>query len=110
MLQILLLATCHTQTRNIDANFSRWMLHGRRLATLSTLFRNIVKVFRNIARAPPPDRRLIEAFIQILRRSTRPTLAPGSDVRALAVPYKKLNVRLAYRFTAFSHELWKNIR
>jgi hypothetical protein len=87
MLQTLLLATCHTQTRNIDANFSRWTLHGRRFATLNTLFRNIVKVFRNIARTSLPDRRLIEAFIQILRRSTRPTLAPGSNVRALAVPF-----------------------
>jgi hypothetical protein len=89
MLQTLLLATCHIQTRNIDANFSLWMLHGQWFATLNTLFRNIVKVFRNIARAPPPDRRLIEAFIQILWRSTRPTLAPGSDVQALAVPNEK---------------------
>jgi hypothetical protein len=49
----MLLATYHKQTRNIDANISRWMLHGRRFATLNTLFRNIVKVFRNIpARRP----------------------------------------------------------
>jgi hypothetical protein len=49
----MLLATYHKQTRNIDANISRWMLHGRRFATLNTLFRNIVKVFRNIPRVAP---------------------------------------------------------
>jgi hypothetical protein len=58
-----------------------------RFTTLNNVFRNILKVFRNIERAPPPDRRLIETFIQILRLRIRPTLAPGSDVRALAVPF-----------------------
>jgi hypothetical protein len=54
---------------------------------LNNNFQNILKVFRNIERALRPDRRLIEAFIQILQLTIRPTLAPGSDVRALAVPY-----------------------
>jgi hypothetical protein len=58
-----------------------------RFATLNNNFQNILKVFRNIERALRPDRRLIEAFIQILQLTIRPTLAPGSDVRALAVPY-----------------------
>jgi hypothetical protein len=51
MLQTLLLATFHTQTRNIDANFSRWLLHGRRFATLNNLFRNIVT--QHCTRAAP---------------------------------------------------------
>jgi hypothetical protein len=83
----MLLATYHKQTRNIDANICRWMLRGRRFATLNTIFRNIVKVFCNIPTRRPPNRRLIEAFIQIVWRNARPTLAPGSDVRALAVPF-----------------------
>jgi hypothetical protein len=49
----MLLTTYHKQTRNIDPNISRWMLHGRRFATLNNLFRNIVKVFRNIPCASP---------------------------------------------------------
>jgi hypothetical protein len=57
-----------------------------RFATLNNNFRNILKVFRNIERAPRPIERLIEIFIQIMRLTMRPTLAPGSDVRALAVP------------------------
>jgi hypothetical protein len=56
-----------------------------RFATLNNNFRNILKVFRNIERAPRPGRRLIEVLIQILRLTIRPTLAPGTDVRALAV-------------------------
>jgi hypothetical protein len=60
-----------------------------RFATLNNVFCNILKVFRNIERMPPPDRWLIEAFIQILRLRIRPTLAPGSDVRALAVLYRE---------------------
>jgi hypothetical protein len=52
---------------------------------LNNNFRNILKVFRNIERASRPDRRLIEVFIQILQLTIRPTLAPGSDVRALVM-------------------------
>jgi hypothetical protein len=58
-----------------------------RFATLNNNFRNILKVFRNIERAPRPIERLIEILIQIMRLTMRPTLAPGSDVRALAVPF-----------------------
>jgi hypothetical protein len=71
-----------------------------RFATLNNNVRNILKVFRNIERVPCPDRRLIEAFIQILRLTIRPTLAPGSDVRALAVPillYCEDNILLFYK-------------
>jgi hypothetical protein len=82
----LLLATYHRQTRNIDPNISRWMLHRRRFATWENLFRNIAKVVRNIPCALHPVRRLIGPLIRIVRPSTRPMLAPGSDVRAIAAP------------------------
>jgi hypothetical protein len=82
----MLLATYHKQTHNINPNISRQMLHGRRFATWDNVFCNIAKVFRNIPCTSHPDRRLTGPFIRIVQRNTRPTLALGSDVRALAVP------------------------
>jgi hypothetical protein len=82
----MLLATYHKQTHNIDPNISRQMLHRRRFATWDNVFCNIAKVFRNIPCASHPDQRLTGPFIRIVWHNTRPTLAPGSNVRALAVP------------------------
>jgi hypothetical protein len=49
MLHTLLLATCHTQTRNIDLNIPRWMLRAWRFATWEKLFATFQKWFATFA-------------------------------------------------------------
>jgi hypothetical protein len=49
MLHTLLLATCHTQIRNIDPNIPRWMLRARRFATWGKLFATFQKLFATFA-------------------------------------------------------------